>query len=187
MTRFTTPGAARRCRTEKPPLGTNRISIVQTIHDGRHYQLSRVVDARNSVSLFLGLCQGGQEQARENGDNGNHNQQLDQRKAGATGQPAARARGCLGDPSELNVIGPTRIVASHRRGGCGKLGQGTRTFATIELKRRIQSPHKRRGTTSSSRSSLRCQSGWAGLAARTGAWTRCKAPCHRTPARCRRR
>src|ERR1035437_1530186 len=29
MTRFTTPGAARRCRTEKPPLGTNRISIVR--------------------------------------------------------------------------------------------------------------------------------------------------------------
>ena len=31
MTRFTTPGAARRCRTEKPPLGTNRISIVTSI------------------------------------------------------------------------------------------------------------------------------------------------------------
>ena len=30
MTRFTTPGAARSCRTEKPPLGTNRISIEYT-------------------------------------------------------------------------------------------------------------------------------------------------------------
>ena len=58
-----------------------RIPVVLDIHPPRQHQLPTVVHAHDALGLGLGLGQRGQQQAGQNGDDGNDDEQLDQRES----------------------------------------------------------------------------------------------------------
>ena len=57
------------------------VVIVQLIHLPSEHELLGIIHAHNALSLALGLCQGGQEHAGQNRDDGDNHQQFDQGKA----------------------------------------------------------------------------------------------------------
>ena len=65
---------------------------VRFIHLQGHADLAHVAQTRDAPGLFLGLGKCGQEEPRQNGDNGDDDQQFDQRK---TGTRAFHDRGSL--------------------------------------------------------------------------------------------
>ena len=61
------------------------IGVIGHVHLQGDAHLLLIVHAEDLVSLGLGLCQGRKEQGRQDGDDGNHHQQLDQREPPAAG------------------------------------------------------------------------------------------------------
>jgi len=56
------------------------VAIIAGPHSETEADLLQVVDASNALGRALTRGQGGQEQAGQDGDDGNHNQQLNQRE-----------------------------------------------------------------------------------------------------------
>ena len=56
------------------------VVIVSRVHDPAQGHLTLIVHAKNALSLRLGLAEGGEKHAGQNGDDRDHDQQLDQGK-----------------------------------------------------------------------------------------------------------
>ena len=56
---------------------------IAQIHLEGQSAVAKVVEAKGLFALFFGSGQGGEEHAREDRDNGDHDQQLDQREGAA--------------------------------------------------------------------------------------------------------
>ena len=61
------------------------VIIILTEHEHRFAYLIQIVQAFDAQSFLLGLCQGGQKQAGENTDDGNHHEHLDECECTAGG------------------------------------------------------------------------------------------------------
>ena len=57
------------------------IIVVVRINSHRNSKLAQVVQAFDAFTLFLSLGKGGQKHAGQDGDNGNHHKELNERKA----------------------------------------------------------------------------------------------------------
>ena len=63
------------------------VPMVIRTHPPGKYQLAMVVHAGDGLGLHLGLAQCGEEHAGQNGNDGDHHQQLNQGKTGGEGIP----------------------------------------------------------------------------------------------------
>ncbi len=68
------------------------VVIVVNVHDPRETKLAEIVQTFDRLGLELRLAQRWQKQAREDGDDGDHDQQFDQGESGLAGWPRGERR-----------------------------------------------------------------------------------------------
>jgi hypothetical protein len=84
--------------------------VILGIHRHRRAKLFLVGEAGAGTRLLPRLGEDGEEDRRENGDDGDHHKQFDQRKAGS----AAYAARCFTDVQRLRSHGPSSVVLKSR-------------------------------------------------------------------------
>ena len=90
------------------------VVIIVVVHVPGRHQLFGVVEAIDALGFALGLGERGQKQGGQDGDDGNHDQQLDQRKSTAL----AAARG--GGIHQLHNPGLDGLVKRGSMSSCGR-------------------------------------------------------------------